>query len=71
VTNAEAKDYIVEGSKAFRYVYIVTDKEVSFANVSMLYESLPETYRGSFRCSDPEINKIWDVAAYYNASYYP
>nr|WP_320037800.1 alpha-L-rhamnosidase C-terminal domain-containing protein [uncultured Bacteroides sp.] len=64
INNAEAKDYTVEGSKAFRYVYIVTDPGVSFAKASMLYESLPETYRGSFRCSDPEINKIWDVAAY-------
>lgn len=64
VNNAEAKDYTVQGSKAFRYVYIVTDPGVSFTKASMFYESLPETYRGSFRCSDQEINKIWDVAAY-------
>lgn len=30
----------------------------------MLYEYAPVEYRGSFKCSDPEINKIWDVGAY-------
>jgi len=64
VSNSEAKDLTIEGSKAFRYVYVVTDPGVSYEKASMLYESLPETYRGSFRCSDKEINKIWDVAAY-------
>ena len=30
----------------------------------MLYEYLPLEYKGSFRCNDEQINKIWDVAAY-------
>lgn len=64
VDNQQAKEYTVQGSKAYRYVYIVTGPAVSFDKVSMLYESLPETYRGSFRCNDEEINRIWDVAAY-------
>ncbi len=64
VNNAEAKDYTVQGSKAFRYVYIVSDAGLSFTKISMFYEFLPETYRGSFRCNDEEINRIWEVAAY-------
>jgi hypothetical protein len=30
----------------------------------MLYEYMPETIRGSFRCSDHQINTIWDIAKY-------
>ncbi len=30
----------------------------------MLYEYKPEVYRGSFRSSDEELNRIWDVSAY-------
>lgn len=51
-------------SKAFRYVYVVSDPEVKYDNLSMLYEYLPEKYRGSFLCNDEELNRIWDVAAY-------
>jgi alpha-L-rhamnosidase len=57
-------DYINGLSKAFRFVNIVSDKTISFDSVSMLYEYMPETVRGSFRCSDEQINKIWDIAKY-------
>lgn len=57
-------DYVMPGSRAFRYVNIVYDDNVSVDNVSMLYEYSPVTQRGSFKCNDDEINKIWDVAAY-------
>ena len=30
----------------------------------MLYEYLPLDYRGAFKSSDQELNKIWDVSAY-------
>ena len=30
----------------------------------MEYEFLPEDYRGSFRCNDEELNRIWEVGAY-------
>ena len=54
------------GSKAFRYVYIEKEEGASYDDVSMDYEYAPHdmTHSGSFRCSDEEINKIWDVAAY-------
>ena len=67
-------------SKAFRFVYIEKDDSASYDDVSMDYEYNPATVpdssltdgqsvalqspSGSFRCSDDEINKIWDVAAY-------
>ena len=53
-------------SKAFRYVYIETDEGASYDDVLMDYEYAPHDpqHTGSFRCSDDEINRIWDVAAY-------
>lgn len=53
-------------SKAFRYVYIEKEPDSSFEEVLMDYEYAPfDTERsGSFRCSDEELNHIWDVAAY-------
>ncbi len=57
-------NYTFNGSRAFRYVSIYYDDNISINDVSMLYEYSLVTQRGSFRCSDEEINKIWDVAAY-------
>ncbi len=64
VDNATPSDYTLPLSKAFRYVYIVSDANTKFDEVSMNYEYLPLDYRGEFRCNDDEINKIWDVSAY-------
>ncbi len=60
----EETDYTIPNSKAFRYVNIVCDNEININSVSMLYEFMPEDVRGSCRCSDELINKIWDVAEY-------
>jgi hypothetical protein len=60
---AEA-DFTADKSRAFRYVYLTWEGDIRFEQVSMLYEYLPVEYKGSFRCSDDEINRIWDVAAY-------
>ncbi len=57
-------DYTLPDSKAFRYVNIICDKDVNINSVSMLYEYMPEKERGYFRCSDEQINKIWEVAKY-------
>ncbi|NDV64724.1 alpha-L-rhamnosidase C-terminal domain-containing protein [Bacteroides sp. 224] len=65
--NKETKlngDYTLSNSKAFRYVYIQKTDTVSWDGISMLYEYLPVNYRGSFRCNDEEINRIWDIGAY-------
>ncbi|MBP1675800.1 MAG: putative Alpha-L-rhamnosidase [Bacteroidetes bacterium] len=56
--------YTLNSSKAFRYVYITKDAGVKYSDVSMLFEYKPENQRGSFRCNDDEINRIWDVGAY-------
>lgn len=56
--------YTLGSSKAFRYVYVTRDAGVTLSDVSMQYEYLPETYRGSFRCNDQELNRIWEVGAY-------
>ena len=57
-------DYMLINSKAFRYVYVEKSPAVGFDHISMLYEYLPVEYRGSFRCNDEELNRIWDVSAY-------
>ena len=58
------QDRTMEGSRAFRYVNIECEDGVQFDSASMLYEYLPVADRGSFRCSDEQVNRIWDVAAY-------
>ena len=53
-------------SKAFRYAYIVKEDDADFGNVSMDYEYAPFDAKksGAFRCSDDELNRIWEVSAY-------
>jgi hypothetical protein len=64
VDYSTATDYTVALSKAFRYIYVEKENTLSYDSVSMLYEYLPLDYKGSFRCSDEQINEIWDVSAY-------
>ncbi len=64
IDQPDAADYVLEGSRAFRYVQVQADPGIQFDSVSMLYEYLPLDYRGQFRCSDERINQIWDIAAY-------
>lgn len=59
-----ADSYTFSNSKAFRYIYVVTDKGISVDHVEMDYEYAPVDYRGSFRCNDKEMNRIWEVGAY-------
>jgi len=62
ITQRAAQDSTLELSKAFRYVYIKPEGQVQFDQVSMQYEYLPVEDRGTFRSSDEELDKIWDVA---------
>ncbi|HVS95357.1 MAG TPA: hypothetical protein VHE54_02695, partial [Puia sp.] len=57
-------DTLLPGSRAFRFVNVQWTGDIHVDSVSMLFEYAPLAVRGSFRCSDPEINRIWDVAAY-------
>jgi hypothetical protein len=56
--------FYLDPTKALRYVNVETDGNISLDSVSLLYEwaNLPE--RGSFKCSDTTINRIYDVAKY-------
>ncbi|MDQ8051751.1 MAG: alpha-L-rhamnosidase C-terminal domain-containing protein [Pedobacter sp.] len=58
------KDSVMVLSKAFRYVNCQFEDGVSADSVSMLYEYSPVSERGSFTSSDPELNKIYEVAKY-------
>ena len=64
VTSKLTDIYTLGNSKAFRYVFITKDAGVELQDVSMLYEYKPEIKRGSFRCNDEEVNKMWEVGAY-------
>jgi hypothetical protein len=56
--------FTLENSKAFRYVYLTSDDVLSWDELSMLYEYKPSERRGSFRCNDMELNRIWETSAY-------
>ncbi len=45
---------------AFRYLYVSDES----AEVEAQYEYLPLEYKGSFRCEDELVNRVWSVAAY-------
>ncbi|MBB3187015.1 alpha-L-rhamnosidase C-terminal domain-containing protein [Microbacter margulisiae] len=64
VDNRLPKNVTMTDSKAFRYIYIVKDGQLSYHSLSMNYEYLPLQQTGSFKCNDTLINKIWDVSAY-------
>ncbi len=64
ISRPSKTDTTLNSSKAFRYVNIQYDGSVRFDSASMLYEFSPVVQRGKFRCSDEEVNKIWDVATY-------
>jgi hypothetical protein len=51
-------------TRAFRYIYAVGNGNVSFDQISALYEYLPVDYRGDFECSDELLNKIYEVSLY-------
>ncbi|WP_316767354.1 alpha-rhamnosidase [Pedobacter frigiditerrae] len=57
-------DSIMPLSKAFRYVHFELDNTAKVDSVSMLYEYSPVAERGSFKSSDAELNKIYDVSKY-------
>lgn len=64
INNNKKQDSILPLSKAFRYVHFEFDNTAAVDSVSMLYEYAPVTERGSFKSSDEELNKIYDVAKY-------
>ncbi|MBR1870980.1 MAG: alpha-rhamnosidase [Kiritimatiellae bacterium] len=62
---AAAAEHRLAVSRAFRYIRVTPlEGDVQVGGLEMEYEYLPLAYRGAFRCSDGELNRIWDVAAY-------
>ena len=57
---------ILSHSKAFRFVFIVTEGNITYESIAMDYEYSKQERLdcGSFRCNDERINHIWDIAAY-------
>ncbi|HEY4108830.1 sodium:solute symporter family transporter [Puia sp.] len=64
IDQPQTTDSTLEGSRALRYVNIQFTGDIHLDSASLLFEYAPLTNKGSFRCSDPQINRIWDVAAY-------
>lgn len=58
------QDSTINLSKAFRYVYVEPANNAQVDSISMLYEYLPLEVKGSFRSSDEELNRIWEVGKY-------
>lgn len=58
-----ADEYVLGNSKAFRFICVETEG-CSISGVSMDYEFMPEEEKGTFRCNDEEINRIWEIGAY-------
>ncbi len=58
------KDTTMLLSKAFRFVNIVPSGNVNIENVEMQYEYAEVVDKGSFRCNDDLINRIYDVSKY-------
>ncbi|TLS48771.1 alpha-rhamnosidase [Paenibacillus antri] len=56
--------YTLAEAKAFRYAWIHADAGVRWDEVTMLYEFVPVAYRSSFECSDPKLNRIYDMSLY-------
>ena len=61
----ECSDAVAD-AKAFRFVCVEAEEGTTFDEVLMDYEYAPHDgdRTGRFHCSDEELNRIWDVAAY-------
>lgn len=55
------KDSYKLRQRAFRYIFITGTQN---PEVYMDFEYLPLEHKGSFRCDDESVNKIWDMCAY-------
>lgn len=64
INGSGKRPFVTALSKAFRYVNIQHDPALHIDSVSMWHEYLPVQERGGFRCSDEQLNKIYEVAKY-------
>lgn len=64
IPSDSSKSYTLPCSRALRYAQIIMPEEMEIESAAFITESLPLEERGSFKCSNEKMNKIWDVAAY-------
>ena len=57
-------NYTTQLTRAFRYVLVKTDENVSVGHVKALYEYLPVENKGSFTCDNSLVNQIYDTSIY-------
>ena len=54
----------IDRSRAFRYVHVIPQTpSVSVGSLTAEFEYLPLERKGFFKCDDPLVNRIWEVAA--------
>lgn len=63
INHLQPKNDTMEIPMAFRYVSLHPDTGISIGNITHLYEYLPVKKKGQFECSDPVINKIFEVSS--------
>lgn len=52
-------------SRGLRYLHVIpVEGDLTIGGVVLAYERKGLPVRGSFRCSDPELNRIWDVSVH-------
>ena len=60
---SETPEFRREIAYGFRYVHVIpVSGDVTVGSVTMDYEWKGVPVRGSFRCSDEKLNRIWDVS---------
>lgn len=56
-------EFVAENPHGFRYVHVMpVDFSMKIGSLAMDYEWNDLPHKGSFRCSDDEINRIWEVS---------
>lgn len=62
---AVAPHAVARGPKSgFRYVFLQSESKINSGIIRAEGIAYPVEYKGSFRSSDPLLNKIWDAGAY-------
>jgi len=57
-------DYTTRLTRAFRYVHVQTEGDVSIGHIKALYEYLPIENKGAFSCDNDLVNQIYDTSIY-------
>ena len=52
-----------EKTYAFRYLSLLPDRDVVLQSVRLREQPCPLTLQGSFECSDPAVNRAWEMGA--------